>query len=528
MDRFINQIKAVQEQTDLEEDDRENFLDDLYAKVHGENKVMEDNIKEHENLTYQLRLMGGYIEKGNLDCNQPISVKIRSDATLALAEADRHELELDEATTRWTTNNLRYLAVRRKKKAETMSVAKPTDVKNPDRLFLGTFEKTLVPKEELRAGCEISEMKQFKKKFENWMSYIEETGNKLDDLRYWHVLSNMLDIEMKAKLDAIVGIETAGAARIWEHIEKIFQDSNPKFLRRQKALEAKRKKGEISSDFSNRLKNEWIESDMGRATIWSVFQHKIISTLDQDNSDEKELMTKLLGELKKKENPTEKDCEGFLAIIREHEAITQSRGHKEDNRKVNVVNTEEPKTTDPNSRGPHSLCGLVHGPRQCTYKCPVKGCGKAHPKEQCFILHPELRPASWRNPDKERARKDKERRDRERRNQRDRSQSESSDRRGGRRGDSSKSDKRDKSPKSPRKRVNKVDRKSETEDDSEEERRYLEKKLEKLKKKDSRTNRLRPEGPFDDESSYINLQKEFNNTRYSRDRNIRQVKKCSN
>merc|ERR1711891_140892 len=46
-------------------------------------------------------------------------------------------------------------------------------------------------------------------------------------------------------------------------------------------------------------------------------------------------------------------------------------------------------------------------------------------------------------------------------------------------------------------------------------------------KKDSRTNRLRPEGPFDDESSYINLQKEFNNTRYSRDRNIRQVKKCN-
>merc|ERR1711888_498718 len=152
--------------------------------------------------------------------------------------------------------------------------------------------------------------------------------------------------------------------------------------------------------------------------------------------------------------------------------FTQSRGHKEDNRKVNVVNTEELKTTDPNSRGPHSLCGLVHGPRQCTYKCPVKGCGKPHPKEQCFILHPELRPANWRNPDKERARKDKERRDRERRNQRDRSQSESSDRRGGRRGDSSKSDRRDKSPKSPRKRVGKVDRKSETEDDSEEERRY--------------------------------------------------------
>ena len=153
-------------------------------------------------------------------------------------------------------------------------------------------------------------------------------------------------------------------------------------------------------------------------------------------------MTKLLAELKKKENPTEKDCDGFLAIIREHEAITQSRGHKEDNRKVNLLKTDEQKTTDPNSRGPHKLCGLVHGPRQCTFQCPVKGCGKPHPKEQCFILHPELRPANWRTPDKERARKDKERRDRERRNQRDRSQSKSSERRGDRRGDSLKSEKR--------------------------------------------------------------------------------------
>ena len=180
MDRFINQIRAVMEQHDLEEDDRENFLDDLYSKVHRENKIMEDNIKEHKNLTYQIRLMGGYIEKGNLDCNQPISVKIRSDATLALAEADKHELELDEATTKWTTNNLRFLAVRRRKKSETRSVARQTDVKNQDRLFLGTFEKTLIPKEELTAECEISEMKAFRKKFETWISYIEESSNKLD------------------------------------------------------------------------------------------------------------------------------------------------------------------------------------------------------------------------------------------------------------------------------------------------------------------------------------------------------------
>merc|ERR1712030_125563 len=54
MDRVINQIRAVQEQTELDEEDREKFLDDLYAKVHGENKEMEEGLKKHENLTYPM------------------------------------------------------------------------------------------------------------------------------------------------------------------------------------------------------------------------------------------------------------------------------------------------------------------------------------------------------------------------------------------------------------------------------------------------------------------------------------------
>merc|ERR1712030_222308 len=81
MDRVINQIRAVQDNTELGEEDRENFLDDLYAKVHGENKEMEEGLKEHENLTYQIRTMGGYIERANLDSNQPMAVKLRSQAT---------------------------------------------------------------------------------------------------------------------------------------------------------------------------------------------------------------------------------------------------------------------------------------------------------------------------------------------------------------------------------------------------------------------------------------------------------------
>ena len=73
MDRVINQIRVVQEQTDLDRSDREGFLDDLYAEVHGENREMKERLKEHEQLTSQVRTMAGYIERSNLDLTQPLA-----------------------------------------------------------------------------------------------------------------------------------------------------------------------------------------------------------------------------------------------------------------------------------------------------------------------------------------------------------------------------------------------------------------------------------------------------------------------
>merc|ERR1712030_288152 len=110
---------------------------------------MEEGLKEHENLTYKIRTMGGFIERANSESNQPMAVKLRSQATQALAEADKHERDLEEETNKWTTSNLRILAGRRGKRSETRSVIKQTEVKKQDRLFLGTFEQTLVPRKSL-------------------------------------------------------------------------------------------------------------------------------------------------------------------------------------------------------------------------------------------------------------------------------------------------------------------------------------------------------------------------------------------
>merc|ERR1712030_202433 len=110
-----------------------------------------------------------------------------------------------------------------------------------------------------------------------------------------------------------------------------------------------------------------------------------------------------------------------------------------------------------------------------------------------------------------------------RRNQR--SQTRSTERRGDK---DRRSDAREKSPRSSRERIQKVDkkdRKSDTEDDSDHERRDLERRLKKLEdKKRSKTNRIR-RNVFENEDDYINLEREFNNTRSSRDRTVRVVKR---
>ena len=80
-------------------------------------------------------------------------------------------------------------------------------------------------------------------------------------------------------------------------------------------------------------------------------------------------------ELKKNPNPNEKDCDDFIRIIREHEAVMNSRGYREDGRKntVKTVKKDEDTKADP-PRPPHALCGLTHGKREWKYKysTPVK------------------------------------------------------------------------------------------------------------------------------------------------------------
>ena len=140
---------------------------------------------------------------------------------------------------------MKFLAGRKRKKSEPRVAVNQTEVKSADnKVWLASFEKTLIPKEPLRAGCEISEMKSFKKSMKYWTGFVKEHGNEIDATRYWHLLANLLGPILKTKLEAIEGIEKAGEDKIWEHIEAIFQTSHPNYIRRQNCLSLKQKKGE--------------------------------------------------------------------------------------------------------------------------------------------------------------------------------------------------------------------------------------------------------------------------------------------
>ena len=223
-------------------------------------------------------------------------------------------------------------------------------------------------------------------------------------------------------------------------------------------------KGELTSDFSDRLKLEFEESEMSKATPWLFFEYKVIASLNTQIPDEKDLKTKLLQELKKNPNPDITACESFVRTIREHEAVINACEYKEDAGGTTMKRVKPEGAPIGQQHPAHKVCGKVHGKGECQYKCST--CKKPHKEDDCYILHPEKRPASWKTPPKKNART----RGRERsRTDRDRSQTRSGDRRGEKPKDSSR---RQQSPHQSRDRIERVtkkDRRNVSEDDSDQE-----------------------------------------------------------
>ena len=185
---------------------------------------------------------------------------------------------------------------------------------------------------------------------------------------------------------------------MWEIIEGIYQESNPTYIRRVKVYEMKMEKGELCGDFVTRLKLEYQESEMEKATVWSHFVCKIISSLSSAGSDNRDLKSKLIEAYRENPDPDEKGLEIFQKVIREHESMIRAREFKEETAPhIRVVRQED----EPNvGSRPHRLCGKVHGRNECKVQCPCCKKMGSHRKEDCYELYPDKRPKSWNTPTK--------------------------------------------------------------------------------------------------------------------------------
>ena len=84
-------------------------------------------------------------------------------------------------------------------------------------------------------------------------------------------------------------------------------------------------KGELCGDYFPRLKLEYQEAQMERATTWSLFVCKIISSLSSAGSDNRDLKSKLLETYRDNPDPDEKGLDIFQKVIGEHKSMLVAR-----------------------------------------------------------------------------------------------------------------------------------------------------------------------------------------------------------
>ena len=110
--------------------------------------------------------MCGFIERSNAYSALPNTLKIKADATAALVEAEKSEESLEKKVADWTNANIKWLKGRKRKKSvKSNSVPENGGKSSLKSAWLASFEKTLHPKETLKADCDVTQMQNFKKKY---------------------------------------------------------------------------------------------------------------------------------------------------------------------------------------------------------------------------------------------------------------------------------------------------------------------------------------------------------------------------
>ena len=186
-------------------------------------------------------------------------------------------------------------------------------------------------------------MKQWKQSMQTYTGYIRKEFDLTPDL-YYDVFMNLCEPEMRKKLDGVKGIKEMGEEKIWEIIEGIWVESNPMYTRRLKAIDLKMEKGEEVGDFFNRLKNQYAEAEMEKATPWTLFICKLINSIPDSGNDSISLKNKLMETFRENQDLQENELSKFQTVIKQHESLVTAREYKgEVEACVGRVTEEPPK-----------------------------------------------------------------------------------------------------------------------------------------------------------------------------------------
>ena len=185
-------------------------------------------------------------------------------------------------------------------------------------------------------------MKLWKQSMQTYTGYLRKDVDITPDL-YYDIFMNLCDPDMRKKLDSVKGIREMGETKIWEIIEGILVETNPIYIRRVKAYDLRMEKGESAGDFFNRLRNEYAEAEMEKATPWTMFVCKLISSLPA-TGNEARVKEQLLETFRENPDPEENELAKFQTVIKEHESLMTAREFKGAvGRTVGIVTDDPPK-----------------------------------------------------------------------------------------------------------------------------------------------------------------------------------------
>ena len=104
-------------------------------------------------------------------------------------------------------------------------------------------------------------------------------------------------------------------------------ETNPIYIRWVRAIDLQMEKGEMTGDFFNRLREEYVEAEMEKATPWTLFVCKLISGIPSSANDSR-VKEQLLETYRLNSNPQEKDLAKFQTVIKQYESLITARDFK--------------------------------------------------------------------------------------------------------------------------------------------------------------------------------------------------------